>query len=138
LTLARLVGVRGVVGAWVSASGLRREAARRLPRPRKGLLGGRPPPGIFSRWGHVTRSHIIIGWLFRPLCVTMTYGLRMSRLGASEECYIAHNVHLCPDLAKKPNVKVCYEYSYNDSGALVGTFIRVYNFFWFNRRGAAK
>ena len=59
------------------------------------------PPGIFSRWGHVTRPHNIIGWLFRPLCVTIAYGLRMSRLGVSEEC---HNVHLCPDLAKKPNV----------------------------------
>jgi len=35
----------------------------------------------------------------------MAYGLRISRSGASEECYIAHNVHLCPDLAKKPNVK---------------------------------
>jgi len=35
----------------------------------------------------------------------MAYGLRMSRLGVSEECYIAQNVHLCPDLAKKPNVE---------------------------------
>jgi len=34
----------------------------------------------------------------------MAYGLRMGRLGASEECYIAHNVHLCSNLAKKPNV----------------------------------
>ena len=92
LTLARLAGVRRVVGAWMGASGLRRETARRLPRP--------APPGIFSRWGHVTRPHNIIGWLFRPLCVTIAYGLRMSRLGVSEECCIAHNVHLCPDLAK--------------------------------------
>ena len=45
--------------------------------------------------------------------VTMAYGLRMSRLGASEECYIAHNVHLCPDLAKKPNViYIYYKYIY--------------------------
>ena len=36
----------------------------------------------------------------------MAYGLHMSRLGASEECYIAHNVHLCPDLAKKPNANL--------------------------------
>jgi len=39
----------------------------------------------------------------------MAYGLRMSRLGASEECYIAQNVHLCPNsnLAKSsPNVKL--------------------------------
>ena len=60
LTLARLAGIRGVAGAWMSASGLRRETARRLPRPRNSLLGGRPPPGIFSRWGHVTRPHNII------------------------------------------------------------------------------
>jgi len=53
----------------------------------------------------VTRPQNIFGWLYRPLFVTMAYGLRMSRLGASEECYIAHNVHVCPDLAKKPNVQ---------------------------------
>jgi len=47
LTLARLAGVRGVVGAWVSASGLRREVARRLPRPRKSLFESRPPPVFF-------------------------------------------------------------------------------------------
>ena len=54
----------------------------------------------------MTSHQNIFGWVFRPLCVDMAYGLRMSRLGASEECYIAHNdnVHLCPDLAKKPNV----------------------------------
>jgi len=75
------------------------------PKAEKQPFLGSAPSGIFCRLGHVTRLHNIIGWLFRPLCVTMAYGLRMSRLGASEECYIAHNVHLCPDLAKKPNVK---------------------------------
>jgi len=35
-------------------------------------------------------------------------------------------------------LRLCYEYSYNDSGALVGTFIRVYKKNWVNRRGAAK
>jgi len=59
-TLARLAGVWGVVGAWVGASGLRREAARRLPRPRKRFLGVDPPP-VFFRWGHVTRPQNIFG-----------------------------------------------------------------------------
>jgi len=90
------------VGERIGATEGGRQAA---PKAEKQPLGGRPPPGIFSHWGHVTRSHNIIGWLFRPLCVTMAYGLRMSFLGASEECCIAHNVHLlCPDLANKPNV----------------------------------
>ena len=77
---------RGTGGGWGvdGASWPRRETARQLPRPRNSLLGGAPPPSMFSRWGHVTRLHNIIGWLFRPLCVTMAYGLRMSRLGASE------------------------------------------------------
>jgi len=35
-------------------------------------------------------------------------------------------------------LRLCYEYSYNDSGALVGTFIPVYNKIRVNRRGAAK
>ena len=94
LTLARLAGVRGVAGAWVSASGLiRREAAKRLPRPRKCLLGGRPPPVFFSL-GSRDQTPEYFGWLFRPLCVTTAYGLRMDRLGASGGFYIVHNVHL--------------------------------------------
>jgi len=98
---------RGTGGGWgvderIGAAEGDRQAA---PKAEKQPFLGPAPPGIFSRWGHVTRPHNIIGWLFRLLCVTMAYGLRMSRLGASEECYIAHNVHLCPDLAKKPNVK---------------------------------
>ena len=96
---------RGTGGGWgvderIGAAEGDRQAA---PKAEKQPFGGSPPPSIFSRWGHVTRPHNIIGWLFRPLCVTMADGLRMSRLGASEECYIAHNVHLCPDLAKKPS-----------------------------------
>jgi len=90
-------GVDGRIGA---AEGDRQAA----PTAEKQHFGGSAPPGIFSRWGHVTRPHNIIGWLIRRLCVTIAYGLRMSRFGVSEECYIAHNVHLCPDLAKKPNV----------------------------------
>ena len=44
----------------------------------------------------------IFGWLLGALFVTMAYGLRMGgRLGASVECYIAHNVHVCSNLAKK-------------------------------------
>jgi len=51
--------------------------------------------------------------LFRPLCVTMAYGLRMDRLGASGGRYIVHNVHLCSNLAEIPNVFIIlYIYIY--------------------------
>ena len=93
------------MGERIGAAGGDRQAA---PKAEKQPFGGSAPSGIFCRWGHVTRPHDIIRWLFRPLCVTMPYRLRMSRLEASEECYIAHNVHVCPDLAKKPNVIYIY------------------------------
>jgi len=44
--------------------------------------------------------------------VTMAYGLRMGRLGASEECCIAHNVHLYSNLVEIPNVMFKYIYMY--------------------------
>jgi len=101
-----LAGVRGVVGAWTSASGLRRVAATRLPRPRKSLFPfwEWAHPGIFGRWGHVTSPQNMFGWLFRPLCVIMVYGLGVGRLGASGSFRSAHNVHLCEKKAKSPNV----------------------------------
>jgi hypothetical protein len=71
----------GVVGAWTCASGLRREAARRLPRPR-----------IRARvrtWCHVTSPYNIVGWLFHSLCVTMAPGLGVGRLGASGGRYVS-------------------------------------------------
>ena len=60
LTLARLAGVRGVVGAWAGTSGLRREAAGRFPRPRKRFLGV-GAPRFFLPLGHVTRLQNIFG-----------------------------------------------------------------------------
>jgi len=86
-----------------AAEGGRQTAPKAEKKP---FWGSAPPPGIFCRWGHVTGPQNIFGWVLRPLCVDMAYGFRMSRLGAPEECYIAHNVHLCPDLAKKPNYVV--------------------------------
>ena len=71
----------------------------------------------------MTRPHNIFGWLFRPLCVTMAYGLRMDRLGASGGRYIVHNVHLCSNLAEIPNVNII--------------IIIIINLFWVGARHAA-
>ena len=91
----------GRIGA---AEGGRRAA----PKAEKPLFGGSPPPSIFFHWGHVTRPHNIFSWVFRLLCVTMTYGLGVGRSGASGARSIVHNVHLCSNLAEIPNVIYIY------------------------------
>ena len=98
---------RGMGGGWgigerIGAAEGGRQAA---PKAReKAFLGVGPPPGIFSRWGHVTSPQNIFGWVFRPLCVTMTYVFGVGRFRASGARYIVHNVHLCSNLAEIPNV----------------------------------
>jgi len=99
---------RGMEGGWgmgerIGAAEGGRQAA---PKAEKRPFGGSAPPSIFCRWGHVTRPQNIFGWVFRPLCVTMTYGLGVGRLGASGARYIVHNVHLCSNLAEIPNVAI--------------------------------
>jgi hypothetical protein len=98
---------RGTGGGWgvderVGAAEGGRQAA---PKAEKAPFWEWAHPGIFGRWGHVTSPQNIFGWLFRHLCVTMVYGLGLGRLGASGGRYIVHNVHLCPNMAKSPNVR---------------------------------
>jgi len=94
------------MGKRIGAAEGDRQAA---PKAEKKPFWGSPPPGTFSHWGHVTRRQNIFCWVFRSLCMTMTYGLGVGRLGASGARYIVQNVHLCSNLDEIPNVKTGFK-----------------------------